>query len=257
IRYFEELHGSKAAEKQRDLQLRLNYQIAMMLGAEDRPVDLPTSAFNDVFEYAAIVYGKGALFFGAMREHLGPDVYDEVIRAYYADYMFGIAGPDDLVERFAKASKRPEATRALAKRWLNETHGKKDIGPIRLGRLLRQLLGEGVELPIGDDILRLLDHDGFVEITRILTDSLSGETNGDPDPIDLGAIFGLLGEVTGANRELGQELDDILKPLSPGGDGQPVISPDLMRELERELDRADPQAREMFDAMKEMFQAPE
>ena len=53
-------YGREAAEKQMEMQMKLNYQMHRLLCGSDQPVLLPASAYNGPLEYAAIVYGKGA-----------------------------------------------------------------------------------------------------------------------------------------------------------------------------------------------------
>ena len=61
----------------------------------DLPVGLPVGEYENEFEYAVIVYLKGALFFETLRRELGPEAFEEFLRAYYQDHLYGFALPED------------------------------------------------------------------------------------------------------------------------------------------------------------------
>jgi aminopeptidase N len=46
-------------------------------------------------EYALIVYGKGALFFDALRRQLGDPTFFAFLHAYYERYRYGFASSRD------------------------------------------------------------------------------------------------------------------------------------------------------------------
>jgi len=220
ILYFETIHGAKAGETQRELQLRLPYQIARMAGAKDRPVDLPTDQYNSTLEYAAIVYGKGALFFHALREEAGAAAHDRFLRDYYHTYAFKIADPKDLIGGLvAAAPARPKA-QALADRWLKGTHGDEDIGALRLSSLFRSVLGDTpLEGPL-KDIVTLLDSKGVQELAQWVQNILSTDGTLKED-VDYGAILQLLGNATGTGEgssELGSLLKDLVKVVGDSTD---------------------------------------
>jgi aminopeptidase N len=54
------------------------------------PVGLPVRNYDDV-EYSGIVYGRGALFFVALQEELGAEVFARFMRSYVANNLFGIS----------------------------------------------------------------------------------------------------------------------------------------------------------------------
>lgn len=74
------------------------------------PIGLPVSEYQDV-EYGAIVYGRGPLFFLALKEAMGADVFDEFLKDYTETFSWDIA--------------TPEALQALA-----EKHCSCDLDPI-------------------------------------------------------------------------------------------------------------------------------
>ncbi|MCC7361981.1 MAG: M1 family metallopeptidase [Anaerolineales bacterium] len=53
------------------------------------PIGGPVASYGD--DYGAIVYGKGALFFDALRRELGDDTFFAFLRAYYDRYVYGFA----------------------------------------------------------------------------------------------------------------------------------------------------------------------
>jgi len=57
---------------------------------EDIPIGLPVAAYDGV-QYGAIVYGRGALFFDAMREQMGTDSFDAFMQDYTVSNTWKIA----------------------------------------------------------------------------------------------------------------------------------------------------------------------
>jgi aminopeptidase N len=56
------------------------------------PIGLPVAKYSGQ-EYSAIVYGRGALFFAALKEKMGASVFDEFMNDYTAQLSWGIATP--------------------------------------------------------------------------------------------------------------------------------------------------------------------
>lgn len=56
----------------------------------DIPVGLPVRDYGES-DYSAIVYGRGALFFEALRDEMGADAFDAFLRDYYETYRWDIA----------------------------------------------------------------------------------------------------------------------------------------------------------------------
>lgn len=140
--YFEHYYGREAAEQQMNMQMKLNYELSRMLGGSDRPVILPTSAFNSPLEYAAIVYGKGALYFDQLRALLGDELFFAAMKEYYQSYWFHIAEPDSLNRIAVRlAPRKSDEANALFTRWLKETHGDEDIGQGSLEDVMKLVTG--------------------------------------------------------------------------------------------------------------------
>lgn len=72
--------------------------------AGDEPIAQPVEAFKGRGRaYGAIVYGKAALFFLALRERVGDEAFFEALRAYYAGNKYRIAPVDALLGAFETA----------------------------------------------------------------------------------------------------------------------------------------------------------
>jgi aminopeptidase N len=59
------------------------------------PIGLPVARYSEA-EYGAIVYGRGALFFVALRERMGNETFDAFIRDYTEALSWDVATPEFL-----------------------------------------------------------------------------------------------------------------------------------------------------------------
>jgi len=57
------------------------------------PIGLPVAAYEGG-AYGAIVYGRGPLFFEALKKEMGATVFDEFIKDYTETVSWGIATPE-------------------------------------------------------------------------------------------------------------------------------------------------------------------
>jgi hypothetical protein len=141
VRYFEVVHSPSKAQKVLQMQVLLNYHMSRMMGNPDRPVDLPTSEFTDMVEYVATVYGKGAMFYLALRDAVGEAVFSQAIQAYYRDRYLAIAGPMDLPDQIKRIVPEQAAeVDDLCQRWLHEAHGDEDLGTMDMTDMLSVML---------------------------------------------------------------------------------------------------------------------
>ncbi len=62
------------------------------VGREDIPIGMPVEAYSGQ-EYGAIVYGRGPLFFLALREQIGTQAFDAFLKEYTETLSWGIATP--------------------------------------------------------------------------------------------------------------------------------------------------------------------
>jgi len=65
------------------------------VGRADIPIGLPVEDYSGR-EYGAIVYGRGPLFFVALRERIGTEAFDAFLREYTETLSWGIATPETL-----------------------------------------------------------------------------------------------------------------------------------------------------------------
>lgn len=175
ILYFDKKHGKPAMNRQILFQLKLTYQLHRLLGGEDRVVDSPTSAFTNMIEYSAIVYGKGALFFHELRRTLGDRAFLKALSGYYDTYSFKEASPTNLIDAFAaEAGDKEKKVRRLATRWLHETEGDADIGKFEPLVIIPKMLKE-LELELDSWALDILKEDGFWELVKLGANVIEGK----------------------------------------------------------------------------------
>jgi len=62
---------------------------------EKIPIGLPVAKYKGN-EYSAIIYGRGPLFFEALRTEMGAPIFDEFMRDYTQTFSWGIATPQAL-----------------------------------------------------------------------------------------------------------------------------------------------------------------
>ena len=143
VLYFEDRYGKERAGQIIDTHLRQTYAMGRMMGGPDRPANLRTSDYAGNVQYGAVVYGKGALFYDALRRATGDAAFFEALRTYYTRYRGGLAGPRDFINILK--TKAPKANvEGLYARWIEQTHGDEDITggkPLGLNDLLGGMLG--------------------------------------------------------------------------------------------------------------------
>ncbi len=61
------------------------------------PIGLPVAAYPEAL-YGTVVYGKGPLFFHELRQEVGEETFDRILRTYFEEHLYGIAYPQDLLE---------------------------------------------------------------------------------------------------------------------------------------------------------------
>jgi aminopeptidase N len=95
ILYWEEVEGPEMAAGIVESYYLGPYEQAKYQG-RDRAVAGSVMDFSES-EYSTFVYSKGALFFDALREEVGHEVFLTILQAYFAEYKYRIAHPDDLL----------------------------------------------------------------------------------------------------------------------------------------------------------------
>ncbi|MBV9863775.1 MAG: hypothetical protein JO316_00345 [Abitibacteriaceae bacterium] len=143
--YFEDRYGPEVAQKMMDLHLRTTYSMGRMMGGGDAPANLRTSAYKNNIQYGAVVYGKGALYYDALRHAVGDGVFFASLQEYYARYRDRLAGPRSLLTIIERRAPNAHVD-ALYHRWIEETHGDDDITggkAMDINDLLGGILGGG------------------------------------------------------------------------------------------------------------------
>ena len=91
LQYFSDEHGPNGEEGfRKSLEGRWEN-----VGKADIPIGLPVAAYSGQ-EYGAIVYGRGPLFFVALRDKMGKEVFDQFIKDYTETLSWDIATPETL-----------------------------------------------------------------------------------------------------------------------------------------------------------------
>jgi len=71
---------------------------------DDTDISQPVTAFkNRPREYSPVVYDKGALFYVALRERLGDDVFFNALQTYYSQNRYKLVAPIVLLQSFEEA----------------------------------------------------------------------------------------------------------------------------------------------------------
>jgi hypothetical protein len=87
VLYYEQAGGAQAARS------HLDY-FWLYVAASDNPelpIGLAIKDYPDGNDYGLLVYGKGALFFDALRQRLGDEVFFQFLHNYYDTYKYGFA----------------------------------------------------------------------------------------------------------------------------------------------------------------------
>lgn len=113
VTYYRDVYGQARANTLINQRWLVPYQAAVEEGY-DRVVNQPSAAFGP--EYEVMVYSKAALFFDALRQRLGDDVYQAVIHEYLNRYRWRISTPDDLLRVIASVS--GQDVESLYSRWI-------------------------------------------------------------------------------------------------------------------------------------------
>jgi hypothetical protein len=100
--YYQETAGSDTADFVKNRVFEGPYR-AMQGDGRDRGVAGPVASFEEE-DYGAIVYGKGPLFFDAVRTRLGDDAFFTALQNYLDSHRYGVAYPDELIAAFEDVS---------------------------------------------------------------------------------------------------------------------------------------------------------
>ena len=90
--YYEEVRGPDVAGEVRKSAFEQPYE-KLLEEDRDAPVAQPVRAFSRE-DYGPVVYGKGPLFFQALRDEVGDEAFFAILRAYLEAYRYKIASPE-------------------------------------------------------------------------------------------------------------------------------------------------------------------
>lgn len=90
--YYADQYGSNGA-KGWEQSLRGRWDNA---SDENIPIGMPVSSYGDGADYSAIIYGRGAFFFEALREKMGEQNFDMFMQDYVISNSWGIATAENL-----------------------------------------------------------------------------------------------------------------------------------------------------------------
>jgi aminopeptidase N len=93
--YFEQRYGEAAAQSVLQNSFEAPYR-RLQQQHQDMPVGLPVAAYPEDL-YAAVVYGKGPLFFQALREQVGDETFYRILSTYFEQYRYEVAYPQDFM----------------------------------------------------------------------------------------------------------------------------------------------------------------
>jgi aminopeptidase N len=90
--YYRDRYGDAEADQLARARWAAPVAAAQQLG-RDAPIGKPVRDYKS--NYETMVYGKGALFFATLREELGAETFDRLLRKYLERYRWKIATPAD------------------------------------------------------------------------------------------------------------------------------------------------------------------
>lgn len=112
--YFEDVHGKETAETILERYFEEPYRRAIE-EKRDAVVAQPVAAFSPE-DYGLIVYAKGALFFHALRQEVGDEVYFEIMRRYLEEHKYRIATPESFLAVAEEVAGR--SLKGIYRRWI-------------------------------------------------------------------------------------------------------------------------------------------
>ncbi|MCY4412689.1 MAG: M1 family metallopeptidase [Caldilineaceae bacterium] len=113
--YYEAVHGPDAADI---LEYRRWEAVVdgLISREEDAALAQPVTAFADGVQYEGIVYGKGALFFSALRRTLGEREFKQFLQGYLANNQYKIVTSLDMLEALRQVN--PQVADLLYTEWI-------------------------------------------------------------------------------------------------------------------------------------------
>jgi aminopeptidase N len=118
--YAEDLRGKTAAQSMVRGYFGAIYDRVKARG-RDAAVNQPVAAFSEA-SYSEIVYGKGPLFFDAIRKTMGDEKFLRFLKTYAERYRYKVAFPEDLLKTAEEACAC--SLRAEYQQWIMSPAGK-------------------------------------------------------------------------------------------------------------------------------------
>ena len=94
--YLEKIYGAAKAAEMQEKRWQLSTTSVKSQGG-DRPLNQTVGEFASDPQYETIIYGKGALFYDALRQALGNRRFDRFLQTYLQKHMYQIVTTDDWV----------------------------------------------------------------------------------------------------------------------------------------------------------------
>lgn len=114
--YMEELHGRPAADQLTFQRWQVPWN-GLKEHGEDALVNQTVNSFADGTQYETIVYGKGALFYEALRAELGDRQFFRFLHNYLEKHRWGIV--DSATWQADLAALQNPAIDALYQEWVS------------------------------------------------------------------------------------------------------------------------------------------
>ena len=109
--YYESMQGRTAADSLQNQRWQL--PVNLLIGRDgDTAVGQPVAAYASGSQYETVVYGKGALFFAAVRRALGERAFEKLLRDYLTEERWTIVTPEDFLARLDLAA-HPDLARLI------------------------------------------------------------------------------------------------------------------------------------------------
>ena len=134
--YFGEVYGADTERMQVNYNLKSSY-FSLLFDGLDAVADQPADDFASQRAYGAIIYGKAALGFEALRDEIGADAFYAALQQYLTEYRFEVASPGDLKAVFEETS--GQDLDEFWRHWFEAAEGRDDFNAADLAVLLREL----------------------------------------------------------------------------------------------------------------------
>lgn len=124
--YWSETYGAEAVADRLDYDVLDRLRSLRDAGVADTPADLPAWKY-DLDQYAAVVYGRAAIFFDRVRADVGDERFFGALRTYHTLNRGRWVDAEHVVAALETAADDPHTVIALYQRWITEAHGYEDL----------------------------------------------------------------------------------------------------------------------------------